>query len=1124
MDDYKIALGALLDANAKGDIDKQLKAIKDLSVTVSKATLDQSVINDIKRQLSQNGIDLKLVFGNVGQINSQAQQIGQQVGNNIGQQITQSIGSAIQKGTMQITDANGKNIKNLKEFRFDAKLQQNDVAKQALKDFQALGQGIVTVKEEMKNIDGKTLLNGFTINIKNAKGEVESLRYALKDIEGKTGKSFQYVGGTINDAGAVKQIKAIENAFASFTQKIEQFKSTNNGKLSGLTQPLTDFETKLAGLKSGAYTIDEVKNAFKLLQAEVSKIDAPLKATIDRFSATKTVIDNGKKSISDYREALKGLNNAPKELSQELTKASKLLVQINNIEKSEGTTANWSVKAREFTNMLDSIKGKIDSLKMQQANGSTTTIYSKKDIENLLYVQKILNTVSKTEGELRTKLANAGYTNIKIKGIEDATGKVKELEVTANNAAGALEKINFSRIKVQGGGKTQRIQDWLVQSGDVQVLKSATTAQEELAKSAQRASSNLADLKSKWESQGVLVGEFKTKVEQLESSLTTVGSKGELDKLTSQIRTLKTEASQIADVNKIQLLSNGGIKNDYATQIAKLEGDFRSLGLAQDTITTKTQNVKNSLATLRAEFAKPVDQQNFQAIQTANDNLQRELIESRNEFEQLRASMKGMATEQQRLSLANTIEAWNQKNTAATKAVREENERYVITLRDLNTQMTKMQLGQINTSFKQTENSMRALNKLGASLANQWKQATASFTMWLSASTMVMALISKIRKIPGEVIKVNSAMIELTKVSSASENELKNYFDEAAKSAKDLGATISDVISATADFSRLGYNLPDASELAKVATLYKNVGDGIDIDQSSSSIVSTMKAFKIEASDAIGIVDKFNEVGNNFAISSGEIGDALTRSASSLSVARNSLSEAIGLITAGNTIVQDADVVGTALKTVSLRITSTSAELEELGEDTEFACETLSDYRDLVMGLTDNNVDIIGDDGEYKSTYQILKDISGVWEDMNSMEQSSLMKALFGVRQANIGASILENFDIAESAMKTAEESAGSALKEQERYEKGIQFSLDRLSASFQEFANHILDSQFLKGIVDFGNSTINVIDDVVTSLGSLGTIGLGAGLFASFKGAGRVKIAYPHLYTYACRNKTLYA
>lgn len=925
MDDYKIALGALLDANAKGDIDKQLKAIKDLSVTVSKATLDQSVINDIKRQLSQNGIDLKLVFGNVGQINSQAQQIGQQVGNNIGQQITQSIGSAIQKGTMQITDANGKNIKNLKEFRFDAKLQQNDVAKQALKDFQALGQGIVTVKEEMKNIDGKTLLNGFTINIKNAKGEVESLRYALKDIEGKTGKSFQYVGGTINDAGAVKQIKAIENAFASFTQKIEQFKSTNNGKLSGLTQPLTDFETKLAGLKSGAYTIDEVKNAFKLLQAEVSKIDAPLKATIDRFSATKTVIDNGKKSISDYREALKGLNNAPKELSQELTKASKLLVQINNIEKSEGTTANWSVKAREFTNMLDSIKGKIDSLKMQQANGSTTTIYSKKDIENLLYVQKILNTVSKTEGELRTKLANAGYTNIKIKGIEDATGKVKELEVTANNAAGALEKINFSRIKVQGGGKTQRIQDWLVQSGDVQVLKSATTAQEELAKSAQRASSNLADLKSKWESQGVLVGEFKTKVEQLESSLTTVGSKGELDKLTSQIRTLKTEASQIADVNKIQLLSNGGIKNDYATQIAKLEGDFRSLGLAQDTIATKTQNVKNSLATLRAEFAKPVDQQNFQAIQTANDNLQRELIESRNEFEQLRASMKGMATEQQRLSLANTIEAWNQKNTAATKAVREENERYIISLRDLNTQMTKMQLGQINTSFKQTENSMRALNKLGASLKNQFAQATRSFTMWLSASTAVMKLISETREAVTELKEVDTILTEISKTNhSLTSSDLTKIADNGFDVASKYGKTVTDYLSGVKDMSRAGYR--NAEAMGELSTAVQGAGD-MTADVANKMIIATDKAYKLGGSveELTKILDGMNWISDNNAVNMTELSEGMSivgSTAASFGVEVNELTAALATMTASTQ--QSGSEVARAFRAILLNIRQVS--------------------------------------------------------------------------------------------------------------------------------------------------------------------------------------------------------
>ena len=161
MDDYKIALGALLDANAKGDIDKQLNAIKDLSVTISKATLSNDVINDIKRQLTQNGIDLKLVFGNVGQITNQAKQTGQQ----IGQQIQSGINSAIQKGNLQ------------KDFFFSVD-KKNDVAKRAQEYFRGVSNGIVTVTEQMTNLDNNSELRGFVINIKNAKGEIESLRYS----------------------------------------------------------------------------------------------------------------------------------------------------------------------------------------------------------------------------------------------------------------------------------------------------------------------------------------------------------------------------------------------------------------------------------------------------------------------------------------------------------------------------------------------------------------------------------------------------------------------------------------------------------------------------------------------------------------------------------------------------------------------------------------------------------------------------------------------------------------------------------------------------------------------------------------------------------------------------------
>ena len=427
----------------------------------------------------------------------------------------------------------------------------------------------------------------------------------------------------------------------------------------------------------------------------------------------------------------------------------------------------------------------------------------------------------------------------------------------------------MQREKLQGSGKAQY---GLMQVGDVKVLETASQAQAKLAQQTENANAKLQE-----------------------------------------------------QVNKIQLLSNGGIKNDYATQIAKLEGDFRSLGLAQDTIATKTQNVKNSLATLRAEFAKPVDQQNFQAIQTANDNLQRELIESRNEFEQLRASMKGMATEQQRLSLANTIEAWNQKNTAATKAVREENERYVISLRDLNNQMTRMDFNKINTGFKQNENSMRALNRLGASLKDQFAQAYRSFTMWLSASTMVMKVISETREAISQLKEVDTILTEISKTNHAlTSSDLTKIADNGFNVASKYGKTVTDYLSGVKDMSRAGYR--NAEAMGELSTAVQGAGD-MTADVANKMIIATDKAYKLGGSveELTKILDGMNWISDNNAVNMTELSEGMSivgSTAASFGVEVNELTAALATMSA--TTQQSGSEVARAFRAILLNIRQVS--------------------------------------------------------------------------------------------------------------------------------------------------------------------------------------------------------
>ncbi len=124
-------------------------------------------------------------------------------------------------------------------------------------------------------------------------------------------------------------------------------------------------------------------------------------------------------------------------------------------------------------------------------------------------------------------------------------------------------------------------------------------------------------------------------------------------------------------------------------------------------------------------------------------------------------------------------------------------------------------------------------------------------------------VINVIKQAASTVTELNTQITELAKVSEQSSKQIYADFDSYADIAKEVRGTISDTIAATADWSKNGYSIPDAKQLAEISQLYKNVGDGIDIDAANESLISTLKGFQLEADQAEHIVDVFNEVSKN---------------------------------------------------------------------------------------------------------------------------------------------------------------------------------------------------------------------------------------------------------------------
>lgn len=395
------------------------------------------------------------------------------------------------------------------------------------------------------------------------------------------------------------------------------------------------------------------------------------------------------------------------------------------------------------------------------------------------------------------------------------------------------------------------------------------------------------------------------------------------------------------------------------------------------------------------------------------------------------------------------------------------------------------EIEKITASFNQAGTAIDASSKNLGKAVNKFtsffdgvKKKTGEIATYFTGANLVYKSVAQIKQGITYVKEIDAALTELKKVTDETDATYKKFLTTASQTAGQIGSTVKDFTNATADFARLGYNIEQASDLAKAASVYYNVGDDLaNIGEASDSIISTMHGFGIEAENAMNIVDKFNEVGNNFAISSSGIGQALLRSASALSEAGNTIDESIGLITAANSVVQNPESVGTAMKTLSLRIRGAKVELEDAGEDVDGMANSVSELQKKLLYLTGGKVNIMLDENTFKNTTEILREMSTVWDDMTDVNRAAALELLGGKRQANVLAAVIKNFKTVEDVIQASSNSAGSALKENSKYMDSIQGRVDRFTNSLQTMWMNALNSDAVKIIVDVGNGLINIID-----------------------------------------------
>lgn len=196
----------------------------------------------------------------------------------------------------------------------------------------------------------------------------------------------------------------------------------------------------------------------------------------------------------------------------------------------------------------------------------------------------------------------------------------------------------------------------------------------------------------------------------------------------------------------------------------------------------------------------------------------------------------------------------------------------------------------------------------------------------------------------------------------------------------------------------------------------------------------------------------------------------------------------------------------TAFKTISMRIRGAKTELEEAGLDTENMASSTAKLREEILALS--GVDIMEDENTFKSTYQIMDELATKWGELTDIQQASITELIAGKRQGNIVSSLMENFDEARKALEVSMNSEGSAMTEHEKWLDSIEAKQLQLKASWEGLSQDFLTSDFLKDGIDALRGVVNGVDAVVDTIGSLGTVASGAGLWGIKKLIGKAGLS----------------
>lgn len=401
----------------------------------------------------------------------------------------------------------------------------------------------------------------------------------------------------------------------------------------------------------------------------------------------------------------------------------------------------------------------------------------------------------------------------------------------------------------------------------------------------------------------------------------------------------------------------------------------------------------------------------------------------------------------------------------------------------------------VTAKANKAEQDLNGTREKGNKIAKESTQGLLSmaqgFLQWQLAATLVMKPIQAISKAMDDLnetlVETENKVIDLQRVlpeNSASNSQISN---ELYKIAIENGQSFENVSKIAENFAKAGYDWSETVNAVKGSIVALNVAE-LDADEASTGLIAIMKQFNLEADKTRKVIEALDKVGDNYAVTSQSLFQAIQRMGSAAANANMTFEQSVGLITGlSEATGRQGSNLGTALNAL-IQYSSKAESLDIFAKLSESAKETVEQYRLGAKSILDvweevskviNNADarqaeILNSFANSENIKNASEEIKGELGDIYEIEKEVYDTA--NTFRKNYYIALLGNMDTVKSATETALDSAGYAIDEQAKYMDTYTAKVTSLQSQWEAFLNQEQGLLGLKkALVDIGSVLLTI-------------------------------------------------